>query len=136
VANGIALCVKKKMAEEELRHNEVRRAAVLESALDGIITMDAEGRIIEFNLAAERIFGRDRREVVGMPLAEVIIPPSWREKHVQGLKRYLATGLSITHISGRSLAAELSENLARKKILRFCWTHLPSLCRLPARLVS
>ena len=66
--------------------------AIFETALDGIITMDQEGRIAEFNPAAERIFGYRRSEAIGRPLAEVIIPPETRELHRRGLARYLAGG--------------------------------------------
>ena len=56
------------------------------------MTIDHEGRITEFNPAAERTFGYHREDVVGKRLADVIIPPSLREAHVSGLARYLATG--------------------------------------------
>ena len=56
------------------------------------MTIDHEGRITEFNPAAERTFGHRRDDVVGKQLADVIIPPSLREKHRRGLARYLATG--------------------------------------------
>lgn len=75
-----------------LRGSEARKAAILDSALDCIVTIDHEGRITEFNPAAERTFGYRRGEVMGRQLAEVIIPPSLREAHRQGLARYLATG--------------------------------------------
>ena len=63
----------------------------LDSALDCIITMDATGRVQEFNPAAERVFGFTRSEAVGKELAELIIPPRLRERHRQGLARYLET---------------------------------------------
>jgi two-component system CheB/CheR fusion protein len=63
----------------------------LDSALDCIITMDATGRVQEFNPAAERVFGFTRSEAVGKELAELIIPPRLRERHRQGLARYLKT---------------------------------------------
>ena len=66
--------------------------AILDSALDCIITMDASGRVVEFNPAAERVFGYTREQVVGKELAELIIPESLRERHRRGLKRYLRTG--------------------------------------------
>ncbi len=66
--------------------------AILESALDCIITMDAAGRVQEFNPAAERTFGYTRAEAIGRELASLIIPPSLRERHRQGLAHYLATG--------------------------------------------
>src|SRR6266571_1310164 len=64
----------------------------LDSALDCIITMDATGRVREFNPAAERVFGFTRDEVVGKELAGLIIPPRLRERHRQGLAHYLKTG--------------------------------------------
>ena len=64
----------------------------LDSALDCIITMDAAGRVQEFNPAAERVFGFSRDEAVGKELAELIIPPTLRERHRKGLARYLETG--------------------------------------------
>jgi PAS domain S-box-containing protein len=67
-------------------------AAILESALDCIVIADHHGCITEFNPAAERTFGYRREDVVGMSLAEVIVPPSLREQHRAGLARYLATG--------------------------------------------
>src|SRR5207253_10603295 len=57
-----------------------------------IITINDRGRITEFNPAAEKIFGRARAEVMGNELAEVIVPPSLREKHRRGLERFLAGG--------------------------------------------
>ena len=82
----------RKWAEQELKQSEVRKSAIVDSALDCIVTIDHEGRITEFNPAAGRTFGYRREEVVGKPLADVIIPPSLREKHRQGLARYLTTG--------------------------------------------
>ena len=73
------------------RLGELNRA-ILESALDCIITMDAEGIVREFNPAAERVFGYRRDEAVGQELAALIIPPSLRERHRQGLAHYLRTG--------------------------------------------
>jgi PAS domain S-box-containing protein len=78
--------------ERELKRSEVRKAAIVDSALDCIVTIDHEGRITEFNPAAEHTFGYRRDEVLGKHLADVIIPPSLREKHRQGFAHYLATG--------------------------------------------
>src|SRR5437763_5961095 len=66
--------------------------AILDSALDCIIVMNASGRILEFNAAAERVFGYTREEAVGKELAELIIPAQIRERHRQGLRHYLETG--------------------------------------------
>jgi two-component system CheB/CheR fusion protein len=66
--------------------------AILDSSLDCIIAMDAGGRVVEFNPAAERVFGYTRAEAVGRELAALIIPESLRERHRQGLELYLKTG--------------------------------------------
>ena len=71
---------------------EALNRAILESALDCIITMDASGRVREFNPAAERVFGFSRAEAVGKELAELIIPSRMREQHRRGLAHYLKTG--------------------------------------------
>ena len=91
----------RKRAEQELRFSEARKAAILDSALDCIVTIDHEGCITEFNPAAERTFGYRRGDVLGRQLADVIVPPALRESHRQGFARYLATG--ETRVLGRRL---------------------------------
>ncbi|MDQ3196278.1 MAG: PAS domain S-box protein, partial [Pseudomonadota bacterium] len=83
------------LAELALRESEMRNSAILESALDCIITADHQGRIIDFNPAAQRTFGYERVAVIGKTLAETIIPPSLREAHERGMARYLATGEAV-----------------------------------------
>ena len=76
----------------ELNLSYERMQAIFDTALDGLVTMDHEGRIVEFNPGAERIFALSRGDVIGHGLAETIIPPALREAHTRGLARYLATG--------------------------------------------
>src|SRR5260370_4946778 len=71
---------------------EMRYRGILDTALDGIITMGGDGRVLEFNPAAERTFGFSRSEAIGKELAELIIPPRMREQHRRGLAHYLKTG--------------------------------------------
>ena len=71
---------------------EALNRAILDSALDCIITMDANGCVREFNPAAERVFGFSRAEAIGRELASLIVPARMRERHRQGLARYLETG--------------------------------------------
>jgi len=85
----------RKDAERALRESEARKGAILNSAIDAIITIDERGRITEFNPAAEKMFGRVRADVVNQELAEVLIPLSLRDKHRRGLERYLATGQDV-----------------------------------------
>jgi hypothetical protein len=89
-----------RQAEQALRDSEARKSAILESALDCVITIDHEGRIIDFNPAAESTFGYERGAVAGKPMAELIIPPSLRARHREAFARYLATGESAI-IGGR-----------------------------------
>jgi PAS domain S-box-containing protein len=82
----------RRRAEESLRSSEAYHAAILGSALDAIVGMDAQGRISEFNPAAEKLFGYRREEVLGRDLAERIIPPAFRERHRRGLQKVLTSG--------------------------------------------
>ncbi len=66
--------------------------AILDTALDAIVTMDHQGRIVEFNAAAERIFGYSRADALDHALADLIVPPDLRARHWAGLTAYLATG--------------------------------------------
>jgi PAS domain S-box-containing protein len=79
-------------AEERIRVSNERRRAILEAALDCVITIDERGRVVEFNPAAERIFGYGRDEAIGREMAELIIPPALRARHRAGFSRLLATG--------------------------------------------
>jgi diguanylate cyclase (GGDEF)-like protein/PAS domain S-box-containing protein len=71
---------------------DARREAMLEAALDCIVTMDASGRIVDFNAAAERTFGYARAEAQGQNLGTLLVPPELRARHAAGLERHLATG--------------------------------------------
>lgn len=74
--------------------SEARYRAVVQSALDAIIVIDGLGRIREFNPAAEHMFHWAREQVVGLDIADVVIPPDLREGHRQGLTRHITTGVA------------------------------------------
>lgn len=107
-----------KLQAERLAHSESVKTAIIESALDGIIGMDADGLVIDFNRAAEMVFGIERSAAIGMSLAEVMIPERFRPAHRAALTNYLATGsnsilgrrveVTAMHCSGREFPAELS----------------------------
>jgi two-component system CheB/CheR fusion protein len=107
-----------KQAQRAVEEADRRKAAILNASLDAILTMDAEGRLVDFNSAAERIFGYRREEAIGHPLAELIIPPALRQAHADGLRRYLATGqgrvigrrieITALHALGHEFPVELS----------------------------
>jgi diguanylate cyclase (GGDEF)-like protein/PAS domain S-box-containing protein len=94
IGSQIGQFMGRKDIEQAVLDSESLKTAMLESALDCVITMDTDGRIIEFNTAAERTFGYERSGVVGKELADVIIPPSMRARHREGLKRLRAGGQS------------------------------------------
>ena len=79
-------------AEQDLGESQARQGAMIEAAPDAIVSMDHAGRILEFNPAAERIFGYRREDVLGRDLAGLVIPADLRDRHRQGLERYMASG--------------------------------------------
>ena len=82
----------RRRAEVSLADSEARKAAILDSVLDCIVTMDAGGTVIEFNAAAARTFGYTKTEAIGRPLLDLIIPARFRDMYRAGLMRYLETG--------------------------------------------
>jgi PAS domain S-box-containing protein len=105
-------------SEHALAESEARKSSILDSALDGVITIDHEGRIIDFNPAAEGMFGRRSADVRGKPMAELIVPPALRQRHERAFARHLETGqstilgerteLSALRADGREFPVELS----------------------------
>jgi len=92
VLSAIVDITERKRAEEKLRASEERKDAVVRFALDGIITIDHTSAIVEFNPAAERMFGYRSEDVLGKDMAGLIIPPSLRDRHHRGLQHYVETG--------------------------------------------
>jgi diguanylate cyclase (GGDEF)-like protein/PAS domain S-box-containing protein len=86
--------IERKQAEEAIRRSEALKTAIVNSALDGLITIDHHGRIVEFNPAAERIFGYKRGDAVGREVAELILAPELRNGDGDGFGRRLQTGES------------------------------------------
>ena len=82
----------RKMQQAKLETLAERLRATFNTALDCIIVMDSEGLIIEFNPAAEKVFGYRREEVIGRLMADAIVPEKYRQAHNQGMKHYLETG--------------------------------------------
>ena len=70
----------------------VRMKTVTSTALDAVIVSDSEGRILDFNAAAEQIFGYSAQEAVGADLGEMIVPDHHREGHAAGMARMRARG--------------------------------------------
>lgn len=79
-------------AQQRVEASEATKAAILDAALDAIITIDIEGRVVDFNPAAERTFGHSRDSALGARLADLIIPPDQRESHRAGIEHFRRTG--------------------------------------------
>jgi PAS domain S-box-containing protein len=98
--------------------SEARQRAILEAALDAVISIDQHARVTYVNSAFERTFGFRAEDVMGRDLAETIVPPSLREAHRRGLARYLETGqgtildrrieMSALRADGTEFAAEVA----------------------------
>jgi PAS domain S-box-containing protein len=80
---------------QAVRDSEARKSALLSSALDAVIVMDQDGLVVEFNPAAERMFGHSAPDAVGAELAALVVPPSLRERHRRALRRNVETGESV-----------------------------------------
>jgi PAS domain S-box-containing protein len=90
----------------------------VDAALDAIVTVDHVGAVVQFNPAAERLFGYRREDVIGLPLADLIIPPDQRADHWAGLLRVVAGGeprildrritRTALHRDGHALPVELT----------------------------
>jgi two-component system, sensor histidine kinase and response regulator len=92
---GLALAAgiyRKAQTEYKLQQSEIKLRTLIDNALDAVISMDQHGIITEWNKQAENIFGWSCSEAVGKSLSEMIIPPEYREKHHQGMQRFLAHG--------------------------------------------
>ncbi|MPY93210.1 MAG: response regulator [Acidimicrobiia bacterium] len=78
------------LASAEEREQE--SLSILDAAKEAFVSMDADGRIIRWNRQAEVLFGWPADEVIGQPVAEVLVPPESRRAHTEGLSRYHRTG--------------------------------------------
>src|SRR5574341_854504 len=110
-------------AEAALLQSQERNRAVVDTALDGVIIIDAGGLITDWNAQAEKMFGWSREDVLGRRLSDVIIPSRDREAHEQGLRHFLGTGESqilnrrievlALHRDGHEFPVELAVSPAR-----------------------
>jgi PAS domain S-box-containing protein len=101
IGRRVGQFVDKRRALDAVSRSEARKRAILDAALDCIITMDSDGAVVEANAALERVFGWPPHEVVGQEMAELIVPPELREAHRNGLRRVAVGG--VPRLLGRRL---------------------------------
>ena len=101
-----------------LRENQEKLQIIIDTALDAMVLINDKGIITGWNNHAENLFGWSRAEAIGRALHETIIPPRYREAHLHGIERFLATGegeilnarieVFAQHRDGQEFPVELS----------------------------
>ena len=101
-----------------LAERQALTRALIAGAPIAVLAMDADGRLIEFNPAAERLSGYRRDDVLGQPLSEILVPERDRPRILEHIKTYLATGdpeeftgqlrVPTLHADGTERVAELT----------------------------
>ena len=84
----------------DLKESRARFASIVETAMDGIISVDETQRIVLFNKAAERIFRCSEAEALGLPLY-TFVPERYRAKHMAAFKSFAAEGVASRPADGR-----------------------------------
>ncbi|HEV7887437.1 MAG TPA: EAL domain-containing protein [Acidimicrobiales bacterium] len=95
------------------------RQLMLDASADAFVAMDAAGLVTEWNASAERLFLHARRDVIGRPMTELIIPPRYQANHKAAIERVLANPpaaavskepveLTAVRADGREFPAEVS----------------------------
>lgn len=82
-------------AERNLSDATSRLQTLIATANDAVVTIDAQSQIIDWNTAAERMFGWSRAEAIGQALTELIIPAAHRPMHTAGIERFLRDGTAV-----------------------------------------
>jgi len=97
---------------QKLTDSETRLRATIDTALDAVVGIDATGKLIEFNPAAETIFGWKKEQVIGLSMVDTLIPERYRRAHLDGLAHSLQTGeapILNSHIEISALRCDGSE---------------------------
>ena len=102
IANILATAVPRIQFEDELRDTAARLRAVVETAADGIVTINESGIVETFNPAAEKVFGYTADEVIGKNIS-MLMPEPYHSEHDSYLERYRRTGERRIIGSGREV---------------------------------
>ncbi|HEY1230197.1 MAG TPA: GAF domain-containing protein, partial [Ramlibacter sp.] len=83
---------RRKEVEVSLQHSVDWNRTIVASSWSGFVGADTEGRIVEWNASAERIFGWPRAQALGRRMSDLIVPPAYRALHEAGIRRCIETG--------------------------------------------
>ncbi|HEY6158645.1 MAG TPA: response regulator [Gemmatimonadales bacterium] len=118
VSTQVAMAIERSRAADDVRTSAARLKAIIDGALDAVITMDGEGVIRSWSPQAERLFEWPASDTIGRKLSATIIPARYRDAHERGLAHFLATGegpvlnrrVEITGLrrDGREIPVELA----------------------------
>ncbi len=114
----------RRMVEQAQLENQARKAAILDSALDAIVTIDHEGRIFEWNPAAERMFGIRRSSALGKELSPLVFPVGPRERFREAITSQRQTGEStlvgrrVETVARRANGSEFPVEVIVTRVLR------------------
>jgi PAS domain S-box-containing protein len=110
-------------AEAAWQQSQERHRVIVDTALDGVIIIDAAGIVTDWNAQAAAILGWTREEALGRLLSELVIPERDREAYARGIREYVKTGagpalnrrieITALHRDGREFPVELSVSPAR-----------------------
>ena len=114
----------RKRGEEALRESEERTRLIIETALDAVVVMDVQGRVVDWNSQGACDLRLDTGRNFRRRLSTTIIPPQYREAHQRGVRHFLATGegpvldthieITAAHRTGREFPIELTISPVRR----------------------
>jgi PAS domain S-box-containing protein len=81
-----------RLTADSLKETLLRTQLLLDSSMDAVICMNQNGEVMVWNSLAEAIFGYTKAQAVGRTVAELIVPPEYRERHCQGMARFIESG--------------------------------------------
>ncbi|MFM8331718.1 MAG: PAS domain S-box protein [Candidatus Methylumidiphilus sp.] len=101
VSDLVATALARQQAEEDLRGQRERLDGIIHSAMDAVISVDAEQRIRLFNPAAEKMFGHRAAQMLGAPLQR-LLPERFRHSHAEHMRRFAQAGTTSRHMGALS----------------------------------
>jgi two-component system, LuxR family, sensor kinase FixL len=120
-----AAITERRAAEAHLEESLTRTRQMVDAALDAVVSVNRTGLITEWNNAAESLFGWPRKEALGRPMAELIIPPALRAAHLSGFRRMTEGGppkiigqrveMEALHRTGHTFPVELAVTMQTLK---------------------